>query len=154
MRRDQDSVNLCTHLDIMMLAPDSAAHPYLYTQVIGIFHVTAFHAGDDLKGKDDTEPKLIHVLWVQWFDLDTHAPGRFKACHLLQLKWAALDDDAFGFIAPDQVLHAAHLMPAFVYGQSDAVLPGYSVACREDKDDTDWKYHYVGMCVQFGFYSL
>ena len=152
MRRDQDSINLRTHPDIMTIAPDDATHPYLYVRVIGIFHVMAYRAGDDLEGKGDTEPELTHVLWVRWFDLDLRASGGFKARRLPRLKWAVLDDGAFGFIAPDQVLRAAHLMPAFAYGQSDAVLPGYTVARREDEEDTDWKYHYVGMCVQFGFY--
>ncbi|TBU36087.1 hypothetical protein BD309DRAFT_833225, partial [Dichomitus squalens] len=73
------------------------------------------------------------------------APGGFKARRLPRLKWAALDDDAFGFISPDQVLRAAHLMPAFAHGQSDAALPGYSVARREEEEDTDWNYHYVGI---------
>ena len=154
MRRDQDSVNPRTHPDVMMLAPDGAAHPYLYARVIGIFHVMAFRAGDDLEGNDDTEPELIHVLWVRWFDLDTRAPGGLKARRLPRLKWAALDDDAFGFVAPGQVLRAAHLIPAFAHGQSDAALPGYSVARHEDEDDTDWKYHYVGMYVQLHFYYL
>ena len=45
-------------------------------------------------------------------------------------------------------------MPAFAHGQSDAALPGCSVARHEDKDDTDWKYHYVGMYVQLHFYYL
>lgn len=80
MHHDQDSVNLRTHPDIMMLASDGATHPYLYARVIGMFHVMVYRVGDDLKGKDDTEPGLIHVLWVQWFDLDTRAPGGFKAC--------------------------------------------------------------------------
>ena len=145
MRHDQDSVNPRTHPDIMMLAPDDATHPYLYARVIGMFHVMAYRTGDDLEGNDDTEPELIHVLWVRWFDLDPHAPGGFKARRLPRLRWASLDDDAFGFLSPSQVLRAMHLMPAFAHGQSDRALPGFSVARRDDEDDTDWDYHYVGM---------
>ena len=147
MRRDQDSINPRTHPDIMMLAPDDAAHLYLYACILGIFHVVAYLAGDDLDGADDTEPETIHVLWVRWFDLDARAPGGFKARRLPRLKWVALGDEAFGFIAPDQVLRATHLMPAFAYGQSDAALPGYSIARPDDsgEEDTDWRYHYVGM---------
>ena len=145
MRCDQDSVNPHTHPDIMMLAPDGAPHPYLYARVLGIFHIVAYLAGDDLDGADDTELETIHILWVRWFDLDPCAPGGFKARRLPRLKWATLDDDAFGFVSPDQVLRAVHLMPAFAYGQSDAALPSFSVARREDEEDTDWRYHYVGM---------
>ncbi|KAM5537746.1 hypothetical protein V8D89_008514, partial [Ganoderma adspersum] len=147
MRRDQDSVNPRTHPDIMMLVPDDATHPYLYARVIGMFHVMAYRTGDDLEGNDDTEPELIHVLWVRWFDLDPRAPGGFKARRLPRLRWASLDDDAFGFLSPAQVLRAVHLMPAFAHGQSDRALPGFSVARRDDEDDTDWDYHYVGIFV-------
>ncbi|EJF58719.1 hypothetical protein DICSQDRAFT_148934 [Dichomitus squalens LYAD-421 SS1] len=145
MRRDQDSVNPRTHPDIMMLAPEGAAHPYLYAWVIGIFHVEAFCAGDDLDGVDDTDMQSVHVLWVRWFDIDSQAPGGFKARRLPRLKWAALDDDAFGFVSPDQVLRGAHLMPAFAHGQSDSALPGYSIARQEEEEDVDWDYHYVGI---------
>ncbi|EJF55297.1 hypothetical protein DICSQDRAFT_74723, partial [Dichomitus squalens LYAD-421 SS1] len=154
MRRDQDSINPRTHPDIMMLAPEGAAHPYLYARVIGIFHVEAYLTGDSPDGADDTDPEVVHVLWVRWFDLDPRTPGGFKARRLPRLKWAALDDDAFGFISPDQVLRAANLMPAFAHGQSDSALPGYSVARREDEEDLDWIYHYVGMLVLLTLFRL
>ena len=47
MRRDQDSISLRTHPDIMILAPAepgdgaSSKHPYRYARVYGIFHVEA-----------------------------------------------------------------------------------------------------------------
>lgn len=126
----------------------------LYARVITIFRVVAYCAGDDLEDGDDTEPELTHVLWVRCFDLDTRAPGGFNARCLPRVGWAALDGDAFGFVAPDQVLRAAHLKPAFAHSQSDAALPGHNVAYREDEDDVDWNYHYVGMYVQLHFYSL
>ncbi|TBU21549.1 hypothetical protein BD311DRAFT_678089 [Dichomitus squalens] len=145
MRRDQDSINPRTHPDVMMLAPEGSPHPYLYARVIGIFHVDAYRAGESLDGSDDTDTEAIQVLWVRWFDLDPRAPGGFKARRLPRLKWAALDDDAFGFLSPNQVLRAAYLMPAFAHGQSDEALPGYSVARREEEEDVDWKFHYVGI---------
>ncbi|EJF62541.1 hypothetical protein DICSQDRAFT_57409, partial [Dichomitus squalens LYAD-421 SS1] len=73
------------------------------------------------------------------------APGGFKVCRLSRLRWAALDDNAFRFVSPDQILRGAHLMPAFAHGQSDRALPGYSVAHKEEEEDTDWNYHYVGI---------
>ncbi|TBU53876.1 hypothetical protein BD310DRAFT_829166 [Dichomitus squalens] len=128
-----------------MLAPEGSDHPYLYARIIGIFHVEAYRAGESLDGSDDTDTDTIHVLWVRWFDLDHRAPGGFKARRLPRLRWAALDDDAFGFVSPDQILRGAHLMPAFAHGQSDRALPGYSVARKEEEEDTDWNYHYVGI---------
>ncbi|EJF64370.1 hypothetical protein DICSQDRAFT_16482, partial [Dichomitus squalens LYAD-421 SS1] len=120
------------------------AHPYLYARVIGLFHVHAYLAGCDPLDADDTEPRPFQVLWLRWFDVDLCAPG-IKLRRLPRLKWASTGDEAFGFIAPRQVLRAAHLIPAFHYGQSDAALPGSSIARQEEENDIDWTYHYVGI---------
>lgn len=148
MRRGQDSVNPRTHADVMMYASDtSSPHQYLYTRIIGIFHVNVYRTGADICGADDTEPIKLSVLWVRWFDLDARAPGGFKRCRLHRLKWAATDDEPYGFIDPEDVLRASHLIPAFAFGTIDE-------PARDDKDensdsdeDPDWKYHYVNMSV-------
>ncbi|TBU36964.1 hypothetical protein BD309DRAFT_819099, partial [Dichomitus squalens] len=146
MRRSQDSINPQTHPDIMMVAPEGSTHPYLYARVIGLLHVNAYLAGDDLSGAEDTEPRAVQVLWVRWFDVDTRAPG-IKSRRLPRLKWASTDDTPFGFIAPRQVLRTAQLIPAFNHGQSDTALPGPSIARQDDEDDIDWIDHYVGIFV-------
>lgn len=145
MRRDQDSINPRTHPDIMMLAPTDSEHPYLYARVLGIFHVHAYRAAHGLDGDNDTPSQLLQVLWVRWFDLDTSAPGGFRRQRLHRLKWADVGDDAFGFVSPDQVLRAVHLIPAFAHGKSNDTLPGYSLARLDSEDDEDWNFHYVGM---------
>ena len=137
MHYNQDSINPHTHPNIIMLMPDGTLYPYLYAYMLGIFHIMAYLAGDDLDGADNTELETVHILWVHWFDLDPHVLGGFKVCHLPQLKWVTLDDNMFGFVSPNQVLCTVHLMPAFTHGQSDAALPGFSVACHEDEEDTD-----------------
>ncbi|PBK66616.1 hypothetical protein ARMSODRAFT_890345, partial [Armillaria solidipes] len=39
VRYNQDTINPCTHSNIMMLVSDlDDEHPYLYARVIGIFH--------------------------------------------------------------------------------------------------------------------
>lgn len=143
MRRDQDSLNPSSHSDIMVLAPPGSSHPYLYGHVLAIFHVNAYLAG---RGND--EPVCIHMLWIRWYNLDTTVPWGLDTCELPRLEFAPLDDNPFGFISPDQVLRAAHIIPAFHHRRTDAALPGYSVARSEDvdgADDEDWRYYYVGM---------
>ncbi|EJF56152.1 hypothetical protein DICSQDRAFT_29860, partial [Dichomitus squalens LYAD-421 SS1] len=126
--------------------PEGSTHPYLYARVIGLLHVNAYLAGDDLSGVEDTEPRAVQVLWVRWFDVDTSAPG-IKSRRLPRLKWASTDDTPFGFISPRQVLRTAQLIPAFNHGQSDTALPGPSIARQDDEDDIDWIDHYVGIFV-------
>ena len=147
MRRDQDSINPRTHPDIMMLAPTGtdSGHPYLYARVLGIFHVHAYRAAHGLNGDNDTPSRLLQVLWVRWFDLDTSAPGGFRRRRLHRLKWVDVGDGAFGFVSPDQVLRAVHLIPAFAHGKSDDALPGYSLARLDFDGDEDWNFHYIGM---------
>ncbi len=146
MRRSQDSINPRTHPDIVMLAPKGSDHPFLYARVLGVFHVHACRAGP---GVSPTDSEPMHILWVRWFDLDRTAPGGFRSRRLHRLKWAR-DDDMFGFISPDCVLRATHLIPAFAHGKSDDALPGYSIARQEDEEDEDWNYHYVSMYVLIG----
>lgn len=99
-RRSQDSINPRTHPDIMMVAPQGSDHLYLYARVIALFHVRVYLAAPGLSTACDSEEKLIQVLWVRWFDVDPRAPGGFKARRLPRLKWADVDDEAFGFISP------------------------------------------------------
>lgn len=98
MRRSQDPINPCTR-------STSHSRPYLYARVLGIFHVNAFRAGDDPTGADDSDTHTIPVLWVRWLDLDTTIPGGFAIPRLLHLEWAAPNEDPYGFVSPDDVLH-------------------------------------------------
>lgn len=143
MRRDQDSINPSRHADIVLLAPEGSDHPYLYARVASIFHVKAALSFDH-------EPQIHQVLWVRWFDIDKAAPGGFEKRRLHRLKFADIHGEkaAFGFVAPDQVLRGAHVMPAEQYGRSDTSLPGRSIGRSDDdtrNDNKDWKYYFTGM---------
>ncbi|KAH9884316.1 hypothetical protein C8Q73DRAFT_661143 [Cubamyces lactineus] len=141
MRREQSSINPSSQADILLLAPPGSAHPYLYARVLGIFHVNAYMAGHG-----DETPTLIQVLWVRWYNLDSDEPWCINTCTLPRLVFAPLDDSPFGFISPDQVIRAVHIIPAFAHGRSDTALPGYSIARSNDgEDDEDWNYLYVGI---------
>ena len=139
MRREQDTINPDSHADVMMLASDDSEHPFLYARVIGIYHLYAS------RRDRASEPKLLHVLWVRWFDLDTSAPGGFERRRLHRLHWTPLEEGAFGFVSPDEVLRACHLIPGFNLGKSNDALPGSSIARRPEDKDEDWDTHYVGM---------
>ena len=49
--RSQDSLNSCTHADIMVLSHEDQntnpghSHPYWYARIIGTFHAIVQHAG-------------------------------------------------------------------------------------------------------------
>ena len=148
-RRDQDSINPDNHADIMMLAPEGSEHPFLYARVVGIYHLKAYLM--DANGAQ-ARPQLLHVVWVRWFDLDTSVRSGFQARRLPRLKWANVDDGAFGFVSPDDVLRGCYIIPRFRLageGRSDTALPGHS-AIRRERDggfEDDWDHHYVNMCI-------
>ena len=149
MRRDQDSINPDNHADVMMLAPANSEHPFLYARVIGIFHVKAYTATLETTS---ISPQLVHVVWLRWFDLDTTAPGGFQTRRLHRLKWADVNDGAFGFVSPNDILRGCHLIPRALphgSGRSDTALPGVSTVRRERDGGVldDWDHHYVGMYV-------
>ncbi|KAI0753029.1 hypothetical protein C8Q80DRAFT_1217334 [Daedaleopsis nitida] len=140
---NQDSVNPSTHPDIIMYSPHPDCHPFLYARILGIFHVNVYRSGTDLGGADDSPLQREHVLWVRWFDVDSSAPGGFARCRLHQLRWAKDDDHAYGFVAPEDVLHAAHLIPVFANGTQ----PVHGVSTEE------WRHHYVNFFVDHNMTS-
>ena len=125
-RRDQDSINPDNHADVMMLAPESSNHPYLYARVVGIYHVKAYLV--DANGTQ-VQPRLVHVVCVRWYDVDLSARSGFQARRLPRLKWAPVQDGAFGFVSPDDILRGCYIIPRFRQegeGRSDTALPGRS----------------------------
>ncbi|KZT63257.1 hypothetical protein DAEQUDRAFT_780622 [Daedalea quercina L-15889] len=152
MRRSQDSINPRTHPNIMLLAHEDEdednqdKHTYWYARVLSIFHVhVRLLAGNNTSTQRDVVHKL-DVLWVRWYGLDFTAPGGFKHRRLHRLGFVPDDDpDAFGFLDPEVVLRASHIMPAFAYGKVDDLLPPSRCARSEDEEDLDYQYYYIGM---------
>jgi hypothetical protein len=146
LRRCQDSINPRTHADIMVLSPDAdPERPYWFARVVGIFHVNVMY-GD--------ESRLMFFLWVRWFGHDyTHKSG-FKYRRLPRIGFVPDASRPMGFVDPNDVIRAAHIIPAFKYGRTDIYL-GPSIARipeaegrePEEFDDEDWTYYYVGMSV-------
>ncbi len=150
MRRDQDSINPRTHADVMVLAPEEdieektpdLSHPYWYARVVGIFHAKVKYTGP---GSRTGDSKKIEFLWVRWFGRDMSAPGGFGKRRLHRIGFAdAEQPGAFGFLDPQLVIRAVHLIPAFHYGRTSAKL-GPSILRQPSEGDEDWDLYYVNM---------
>ena len=148
MRRAQDSINLRTHPDIMVLAHEDddnekmETHPYWYARVVGIFYVNVRHTGPTSRS---TEVHRMEFLWVRWLALDSDHQGGFRTRRLHRVGFLSGDDpNAFGFLDPVLVVHAVHLIPAFTFGRTDEIM-GPSIVQSEDDGDEDWSFLHVNM---------
>ncbi|KAI0069257.1 hypothetical protein BV25DRAFT_1867060 [Artomyces pyxidatus] len=139
VRRAQDSMNPRTHADVITLLRDEDGvslrypHPFSYARILGVFHVDFLYNVPGLP----PIPKSIEFLWVRWFRHDAQwASGflkrRLHRIHLLP----DTDDNAFGFLDPDDVIRGSHLIPAFAH----------------EKVDDEWKFHYVNFFVDRDMY--
>ena len=54
------------------------------------------------------------------------------------------DPDAFGFVHPDEIVRAIHLIPRFKFGRTAEYLEGLSKGHSETERD-DWKHFNVNM---------
>ncbi|KAK0496704.1 hypothetical protein EDD18DRAFT_1073881, partial [Armillaria luteobubalina] len=149
VRREQDIINPRTGSDVVMLAPEDMrdAHPYWYARVVGIYHVL-IHDKHDVNTA--ATPKQIDFLWVRWYGIDDSYQSGFGAKRLHHVGFLnAKEPGAFGFIDPNDVLRAVHLLPTFVCGTTDEFLEGPSIARRLDEDDEDYERYYVNLYVLF-----
>lgn len=144
VRRAQDSINPNTdHRDIMLLSdtPNSAAHPFCYARVLGIFHANVIYNGPGLV---DYQPRRLEFLWVRWFEvIESHQEQ--DACKLDALRFVPMAaDDAFGFVDPIDVLRSCHLIPNFSKGK---LHPDCQARSRASQDAHDAKQYYVNRLV-------
>ena len=144
VRLGQDAINPRNHADIMTLSrhDDDDDHPFEYARVIGIFHVDVIHG---VEGATQ-HPVSKEVLWVRRFRRDKSYRAGFKPKRLHRLEFlSSADAFAFGFLDPDEVIRASHLIPAFRYGRTDEFLSGESFGRAPDELD-DYRYFYINMC--------
>lgn len=130
--------------DVMMYSQEAVEHndgeaPFLYARIIKIFHV-------DICWDDQPTKQKIYFLWVRWFRRDeTH---KFGDEHLrLERITFASDEDSpqFGFLDPNMVLHAAHLIPDFSVGRVDTHLGPSRLARTSalESGNSDYAAYYV-----------
>ncbi|KAI6113765.1 hypothetical protein EDD16DRAFT_1124651 [Pisolithus croceorrhizus] len=147
VRRDQDSLNPCTHADVVVLSHESEEnpHPYWYARIIAIFHLDIRFNGPEV---DDHSVKHMDVLLVRWFARDRNFKSGWAARHLPRISFYPQDDlaNAFGFIDPNDIIRAVHLIPAYHFGCTKDLLPP-SIARHTSENDEDWEWYYVNMFV-------
>lgn len=146
-RRDQDTLNIRTHADVMLLAQEDNVdpgdeHPYWYARVCAIYHAYV-----RLAGSQEWQP--IEIAWIRWFGRAMDAVGGFKKARLDRIGFVPSDQEApFGFLDPSLILRVVHLVPGFAHGRTNELLPGASVIRQQQaSDDEDWRYFYINMYV-------
>lgn len=144
IRRKQYTFNPRTpNCDIMVLADsdDDSLHPFLYAQILGIFHVNVIYTGPEAV---NFHPQPFYFLWVRWFQPDKEA-GDWARSALDQISFPPMaSEDAFGFLDPADVVRGCHIIPAFA--KKKCYIDGQGLS-RCAMDSGDWRSYYVNRCV-------
>ena len=123
----------------------SGVHPFLYSQILGVFHVNVIYNGP---GMINYNPQCFDFLWVHWYDLEKSVLHKSKTTkpkaplHLNHLVFPSLDkEDSVGFLDPADVLQGCHIIPAFAQEKhfSDINKELSKCACK----DRDWNVYYI-----------
>lgn len=144
MQEDKDKVYQRHYPDIMV-SSDDMEHPYLYGRVLDLFHVNVMNNGPkSLLPKD--ESAILQMAWVRWFKLDTsQGPSGFHSLRYPMVSFCdSSEPDAFGFIHPDEIIRAAHLIPSFKSGRTVEYLNTPSKG-RPEGETSDWSQFNVNM---------
>lgn len=148
MRRRRETINAAKSTsDVMLLSRDTdestkLLSPFWYARVIGMFHVMA-----SLRSRSSSTLERIEFLWIRWFGRAIEDPFGDEECRLERVRFVSKEDNSpqFGFVNPASVVRAAHLIPAFRYGRTEALLPPSGLArVKHPKDiKSDWESYYV-----------
>jgi hypothetical protein len=152
VRREQDTINVNgPRRDILLQAHedpsnDTEPHRYWYARVLGIFHAKVFYG-------NERKPRRMEFLWVRWFGCDPEWLGGPRPLRLDRIGYVPYGNGdehgpAFGFVDPQDVLRACHLVPAYSLGLTTDLLGRSSV---RDRPDGDWVNYYVMRCVHVNF---
>lgn len=147
VRRSQDVINASTsHCHVMLLANSSNSdldpdliHPFSYARVLGIYHVNTVYVGP---GTVDYQPRRFDFLWVRWLrPIETlHSGWGTQKLDRVQFL-PMVEDNAFGFVDPSNIIRSCHIIPYFAKGQLHSGSKGLSLCAR---DSNDWVEYYVG----------
>ena len=137
-RRESETLNPRTHADIMTLSRGDT-HPYEYSRILGILRVKVMHPSLGNRVQE------VDMLWVRFYEFDSTYRAGLEAQRYYRVHFTrSASGEAFGFINPQDVLRATHLIPGFRCGRTKALLPS-SLARWESEGDEDWMYYHVNM---------
>ncbi|KAF8835999.1 hypothetical protein BDN67DRAFT_911964, partial [Paxillus ammoniavirescens] len=120
---------------------DPAAHPYWYARVLGIYHTDV-----QLLGMSATDFRSLHFLWVWWLGVAPRHKSGLQAGQLPKIGFVpGSDTAAFGFLDPNIIIRAAHLIPAFTNGRGVHLLPLGKSLGRPGGETDDWANLYVNI---------
>ena len=143
MMEGQDKIYQRRYPGVMVLS-DDLEHPYMYGRVLDLFHVNVRNDGPGSLLPSGDAP-IVQMAWVRWFKLD--GPSGFNLLRYPSVSfYESHEPDAFGFIHPDEIIRAVHLIPRFRSGKTREYLDDPSRA-RPDVEDQDWKHFGVNMYV-------
>jgi len=109
------------------------SHEFWYAQVLGIF---------SLNCRLRTSQPLVYtrydLIWVRWLGRDPNFKSGWQKKRLPRVGFVPDSDspDAFGFVDPNDIIRAAHLIPAFAHGKTVELLGPSFVKER----DGDWAF--------------
>lgn len=124
VQRAQDNIHMNTkRCDVVVPSLDSSAHPFWYARVLRIFHANVIY-------KQKTE--RMEFLFVRWFGLEVDSSSGWDAKRLDRVGFVDTAEDSaedfqFGFLDPQSIIRACHLIPVWCEGLLDG----------------EWKLHYV-----------
>ncbi|KAL5537155.1 hypothetical protein ACEPAF_978 [Sanghuangporus sanghuang] len=145
MRRQQDSCNPNSRADVMLLSADTnGSHPYMYARIVRLFHLQVAYSGP---GQTHQSFRRMDVAWVRWFHIDSSSSFSISAKRLPQLRFPHYTNtSAFGFINPDLIVRATHVIPKFSSGKTRYTLPKCIVPSKS-KETNDYLVYYVNIFV-------
>lgn len=145
IRRGHDCLRSDRRPFLMMLSREDASerHPFWYCQLIKAFHIQVRFCPGGVSQSQET----LEVLWVRWLGIDLDHRWGFKQGALPKVGFVPDmgDSPAFGFLDPSLVIRGCHLIPAFVDGRTDQLLPRGTSVARLPGETDDWAGYYVNM---------
>ena len=123
LQRNWDTINPCSHPDIMVRSPitEADAEPYWYARVIGIYHAKVWAENPAIPG--GKVARHMNFLWVRWFGEEPGYCSGFCRARLPKIGFVeSTDDFSFSFVDPANVVRGCHLIPAFNAGRSTTLL--------------------------------
>ncbi|KAJ7115737.1 hypothetical protein C8R44DRAFT_880156 [Mycena epipterygia] len=146
VRRDQDVLNPRAQSFVMVRSPETeaGAHPYWYTQILGVFNATVFR----VTPTERTSSTIMEFLWVRWLGIEPGYRAGIKKARLPKVGFVPESDAyGFGFLDPTQVIRGSHLIPDFNNGRTnDLLATEEETAARSSPLDTeDWANYYVNI---------